>query len=35
MKITIELEDCKNYGLCPHTVYRKLTQEYSDKLKKI
>ena len=34
MKITIELEDCKNYGLFPHTVYRKLTQEYSDKLKK-
>lgn len=34
MKITIEIDECADYGLTPYTVYRKLSQEYSDEMRK-
>lgn len=34
MKITIEIDECADYGLTPYTVYRKLSQEYCDEMTK-
>ena len=34
MKITIEIDECADYGLTPYTVYRKLSQEYCDEMAK-
>jgi hypothetical protein len=32
MKVTIELNDCEQYGLSPSFVYKKLSDEYYNKL---
>lgn len=35
MKITIELNECADYGLTPYTVYRRLYSEYHASLTKV
>lgn len=34
MKITIEIDECADYGLMPYTVYRRLFTEYHNNLAK-
>ena len=34
MKITIDLNECPNYGLSPNYIYRSLYMEYWSKLQK-
>ena len=34
MKITIEIDECADYGLLPYTVYGKLCKEYIDQMEK-
>ena len=34
MKITIEIDECADYGLLPYTVYSKLRKEYLDQMEK-